>query len=149
MCSSKHAAVQRTPNKARHTRLDAAYTSRRGIHVTTRHIRHDAAYTSRRGIHFTTRHTRHDAAYTSRRDSSATSFSIFDTSAMICRDVYSPLEMRRLSWWQSLSRCRISNMFDVKDKSTAINRRVVTCMPVKTNRHRRDVYASKDKSSPS
>ena len=50
---------------------------------------------------------------------------------------------------QSLLRRKIPNMFDIKDKSSQINNRVVTCMPVKTNRRRqivagesrRDVYA--------
>ena len=50
---------------------------------------------------------------------------------------------------QSLSYRRISNMFDNKDKSSATNRRVVMCMPIKITRRRqivadesrRDVYS--------
>ena len=48
---------------------------------------------------------------------------------------------------KSLSRRRISNMFNIKDKSPQTNNCIVTCMPKKTNRRRqivaerRDVYA--------
>ena len=71
--------------------------------------------------------------------------------------MYAPLAtiVLRAVFVQSLSRRRLSDMFDIKGKSSATNRRVVTRTPLKTNRRRQivadesrgDVYAVKDKSS--
>ena len=67
--------------------------------------------------------------------------SVFDASTTICRDVYAPpcdaTLVLRAVFIQSVSRRRISNMFDIKDKSSQANNRVVTCMPEKTNSRRR------------
>ena len=87
--------------------------------------------------------------YTSRRDGVLVSSTRLRRFVVTCMPPCDATLVLRTVFIQSLSCRRISNMFDIKDKSSQANNRVVACMPEKTNRRRqivagesrRDVYA--------